>query len=260
MSTANVQYPPEFTNRLEVLWGEGFLSPGGAEEVCEILRSINLQGKSVLDIGCGTGGVEVVLAKQLNAGSVTGIDVEPQLIDCSQQRIEKHGLQDRVNLKLVKPGPFDFPDNQFDVVFSKDSMIHIADKNALFKEVLRVLKPGGQFAASDWLVGENAESSKEWKTLQHIAHLNFEVATSQKCEASLTQAGFDQVKTRDRNGWYAPITQHELEQLEGSLREDILAIATEESYQNWLAVRRALRDATHAGVLRPTHLFGVKPV
>jgi len=259
MSEANIQYPPEFTNRLEVLWGEGFLSPGGAEEVREILKSIDLKGKSVLDIGCGTGGVEVVLAKVLCAGSVTGIDVEPQLIDCSQQRIEQHRLQDRVSLKLVKPGPFDFPDNHFDVVFSKDSMIHIADKNALFKEVLRVLKPGGQFAASDWLVGEDAESSTEWKTLQHVAHLNFEVATARICESSLTQAGFDEVRTRDRNDWYVPITQHELEQLEGPLREDILAIATEESYQNWLGVRRALRDATHAGALRPTHLFGTKP-
>jgi len=259
MQEENIQYPPEFTNRLEVLWGEGFLSPGGAEEVREILRSIDLQGKSVLDIGCGTGGVEVVLAKELGAGSVTGIDVEPQLIECSQQRIEQHGLQDRVSLKLVEPGPFDFPDNHFDVVFSKDSMIHIADKNALFKDVLRVLKPGGQFAASDWLVEENAETSVEWKTLQQVAHLNFEVATSTICENSLTQAGFSKVRTRDRNDWYAPVTQLELEQLEGPLREDILSIATEESYQNWLKVRRALRDAVHAGALRPTHLFGTKP-
>ena len=259
MEETNIQYPAEFTDRLEVLWGEGFLSPGGPEEVREILNSIELQGKSVLDIGCGTGGVEVVLAKELGAGQVVGIDVEPQLIERSQQRMEQHGLQDRVSLKLVTPGPFDFPDNHFDIVFSKDSMIHIADKNALFKEVLRVLKPSGQFAASDWLVGEDAESSTEWKTLQHVAHLNFEVATAQKCEDSLIRAGFGEVRTRDRNAWYAPVTQHELEQLEGPLRDEILSIATEESYQNWMKVRRALRDATKAGVLRPTHLFGTKP-
>ena len=259
MKEENIQYPPEFTNRLELLWGEGFLSPGGPEEVREILKSIDLKGKSVLDIGCGTGGVEVVLVEELGAASVMGIDVEPQLIQRSQQRIEQHGLQHQVNLKLVSPGPFDFPDNHFDVVFSKDSMVHIADKNALFNEVLRVLKPGGQFAASDWLVGEGAESSREWKTLQQMAHLNFEVATAQKCENNLIQSGFEEVKTRDRNHWYAPITQYELEQLEGPMREDILAISTQERYQNWLEVRRALRDATQVGALRPTHLFGTKP-
>ena len=59
MTDNDIQYPDEFINRLEVLWGEGFLSPGGADEVKEIVNGLDISGKSVLDIGCGTGGVEI---------------------------------------------------------------------------------------------------------------------------------------------------------------------------------------------------------
>ena len=47
-------YPPEFIDKLELLWGIGFLSPGGPDEVKEILRDITVRDKMVLDIGCGS--------------------------------------------------------------------------------------------------------------------------------------------------------------------------------------------------------------
>jgi phosphoethanolamine N-methyltransferase len=85
MSNENIQYADEFINRLEILWGEGFLSPGGADEVKLVLKDIDLNNKSILDIGCGTGGVEVVLAGEFDIDRVTGIDVEPQLVERTQK-------------------------------------------------------------------------------------------------------------------------------------------------------------------------------
>ena len=46
-----------------------------------------------------------------------------------------------------RPGPLPFTDASFDVVFSKDALLHVPDKDALFAEIFRVLKPGGVFAA-----------------------------------------------------------------------------------------------------------------
>lgn len=258
MSDQKIQYPPEFTDKLEVLWGRGFLSPGGPAEVAEILKGINLVNKSVLDIGCGTGGAEIVIAQNLGAERITGIDIEPQLIERTRQRVEEAGVGDRVELKLVEPGPLVFPDGSFDIVFSKDSMIHIPDKQALFHEVYRVLKPGGVFAASDWLVGENANNSVEWAQFVELAHLTFAVATSDETEKLIVAAGFEQVSTDDRNAWYAPITVLEVEQLEGPLHEKVLEVVDEDTYQHWLKIRRAIRDATNVGALRPTHMRGYK--
>jgi len=55
MPEQETQYPTDLVDRLENLWGEGFLSPGSLEEVREIVVGIYLSGRSVLDIGCGTG-------------------------------------------------------------------------------------------------------------------------------------------------------------------------------------------------------------
>lgn len=259
MSNDDIQYPDEFINRLEILWGEGFLSPGGADEIKLILKDIDLQDKAVLDIGCGTGGAEVVLGGDFDTASVIGIDVEPQLVERTRKLVAKKGLSAKVEVLLVEPGPLGFADEAFDVVFSKDSMIHIPDKAAIFGEILRVLKPGGVFLASDWLVGDNAESSPEWARVRQLSHLDFKVYTAAQTESTMRKAGFEQLSTLDRNAWYAAISESEFEQLEGPLRERILEVVDEAVYRHWIEIRRAIRDSASAGVLRPTHLRGYKP-
>ena len=209
-----IQYPDHFITRLHTVWGEGFLSPGGPEEVEEIIRGIDLSGKVVLDIGFGTGGPAVTLAKDHHAGKVIGIDVEAQLRNHANQLVERAGLADRIELKIVKPGPLSFAAETFDVVFSKDSMIHIEDKSALFQEVMRVLKPGGRFVASDWLSGEGDEAMAALDQYRKVSHLHFTPATATEMAATLGNAGFLDVETRDRNAWYAAVCAHELEQIE----------------------------------------------
>ena len=224
-----------------------------------ILQGVDLRNKSVLDIGCGTGGAEIVLAGEFDVKRIVGIDVEPQLIERTTKLIAQKGLIDKAQVLLVEPGPLDFKDEEFDVVFSKDSMIHIPDKPVIFREILRVLKPGGVFVASDWLVGENAESTPEWERVRELSHLDFKVSTAAETELVMQQAGFENVSTLDRNAWYADISVSEYEQLTGPLRERILEVVDEQIYQHWMKIRRAFRDSAVVGALRPTHLRGYKP-
>ena len=259
MSNQDIHYPIEFTTRLEMLWGEGFLSPGGPKEVREILRDINLKGKTVLDIGCGTGGVELIMARDLGVKQVIAIDVEPQLIDITRERIGKAGLSQAVEVQLVMPGPLAFEDNTIDVVFSKDSMIHIEDKNEIFKEILRVLKPNGIFAASDWLVGTNLSNSACWKRYAEFTQLSFVPATADETLLNMQEAGFKAASLINRNSWYEPVTIAEVNALEGPLKEKIIAVSDIETYNYWINVRKSLRDVVISGDLRPTHLRGVKP-
>ena len=65
-------YHPQLIAMLERLWGEGWLSPGGADEVARLLGDFPLAGKTVLDIGSGAGGVDILLAGRYGAGFVLG--------------------------------------------------------------------------------------------------------------------------------------------------------------------------------------------
>ena len=115
------------------------------------------------------------------------------------------------------------------------------------------------FAASDWLVGDNAETSQEWKTYRELAHLPLNFATAPEMETLMQKTGFINISTIDRNSWYKAITEQEVVQLEGPLRAKVIEVSDEETYNRWVKMRRALRDSVVAGALRPTHLRGFKP-
>ncbi len=100
---------------------------------------------------------DLVLVQEHRASRVMGIDVEEQLIEMARARSRRLDLDDRIQYQRVEPGPLPFADASFDVVFSKDAIIHIRDKKALYTEALRVLRPGGLLLESDWL-GSEGES------------------------------------------------------------------------------------------------------
>jgi phosphoethanolamine N-methyltransferase len=51
------EYDTKLVTMLEIIWGDGFLSPGGAEEVALLLEGEDISDKVVIDIGCGIGGL-----------------------------------------------------------------------------------------------------------------------------------------------------------------------------------------------------------
>jgi len=249
------QYGEEFIDRLHLVWGPGFLSPGGPQEVAEITRDLNLNNALVLDIGCGTGGPAIVLARDMGA-RVISIDIEPQLLDRARALANEAGVGDQIEYRLVTPGALPFEDDNFDVVFSKDALIHIPDKKALYAQIMRVLKPGGAFAASDWLSGENAADDEAFQQYVSLTNLDFTMATAGQTAEVMREAGFEDVQTNDRNAWYAELSKQEFPQIEGPLRDKIIEVSSIETYELWLEVRRALAAATNSGGLRPTHLRG----
>jgi phosphoethanolamine N-methyltransferase len=244
---------------LEDIWGEGFLSPGGPDEVARVLEGLDLSGARVLDIGSGSGAITVALVRDFGAGNVIGIDVEEPVCAAARRRVAAAGLEDRVEIRQVEPGRFDFPEASFDVVFSKDSIIHIPDKDFLAAEVFRVLRPGGWFAASDWLISHDGPPSEAMRRYIALEDLDFAMASPAAYRASLEAAGFVDVQLTNRNPWYAKVSRQELDWLTGPERARLDrqhgAAFIAEQAAIWAALVGVLESGEHC----PHHIRARKP-
>jgi ubiquinone/menaquinone biosynthesis C-methylase UbiE len=259
MSEPMQEYDDNLNTLLEAIWGEGFLSPGGVQEVDRYLAGIDLEGHTVLDIGCGLGGVDVHLVKNHGAAMVTGIDVDTGLIERCNLLAQKYDIQAQTEFISVDPGPFSFTDASFGIVTSKDSIIHIADKQTLAADVYRVLKPGGWFVASDWLAGYEGEPSPEMQAYLVAEGLDFGLASADTYRQALQQAGFTDIAIVDRNEWYRQQARLERDQLGGVLYEGLASKIGAGFLEHEIEVWDRMIVAIDQGQLRPTHLRGRKP-
>jgi ubiquinone/menaquinone biosynthesis C-methylase UbiE len=96
----------------------------------------------VLDMGCGTGRFTIPLAER--AASVSGLDMSPAMLAANRKKLADHGLD--ADLREGDMADLPFPDASFDVVVSMLALMHIPrqDRQQVFREVARVLRPGGR--------------------------------------------------------------------------------------------------------------------
>jgi len=255
----DIEYDDTLVTMLEIIWGEGFLSPGGAEEVELLLEGEDISGKKIIDIGCGIGGIDVLLVREHGAASVTGVDIEQPVLDRATVRAQAEDLSDRLTYQLVAPGPLPFNPESFEVVFSKDAMIHIPDKEALFADVFRTLRPGGLFIASDWMRSDDNPPTPEMKYYLEVEGLNFGMASQERYAKALEKAGFADIKLRDRNAWYSGLSRNEYEQMKGPLYPEMVEMLGRENADRYIEIWRAMNLVIKSGELRPGHLRAIKP-
>ena len=107
-------------------------------------------GERVLDVGCGPGSLALLAKERAGTqGEVCGIDPSAPMIDLAREKAQKAGADVRFEVGLIEQIPF--PDGHFDVVLSTFMLHHLPDdlKRRGFREIARVLKPGGRLLAVD---------------------------------------------------------------------------------------------------------------
>jgi len=238
---------------LESVWGEGFLSPGGVEEIDLVVDGLDLSGKNILDIGCGCGGAAFHLVRRHGAQHVTGIDVEPLVIERANELAEQYGITDKTTFACVEPGPLSFADNSMDVIFSKDAFLHIPDKESLMQDCARVLKPGGIIAASDWMRKDDNPPSAQMQDYIESEGLDMHMCSLERYRKALDQAGFDEIRLVDRNEWYHRKAIDEVAQLKGPLRETIIGLVGESDADHVTEIWEKMVGVLALGEHRPGH-------
>jgi phosphoethanolamine N-methyltransferase len=257
MTETHEEYDGRMLTLLQMIWGEGFLSPGGPQAVREIAGGLDLGGKRILDIGCGLGGLDQVLLT-LGAGHVTGVDVSPYIVEGGQERMRRSGLNKKIDIQLVQPGPLPFADASFDIVFGKDAWLHIPDKAAHFAEVFRVLKPGGRIAAGDWMKSPGPYS-RDMEYFFEMEGLTYHLVTLAQYGLFLHGAGFVDIRLTDITDRYRAEAHEELARMQGELADMMLAELGPEGNAHFIEDWRSLTVVLDKGELRPARIWATRP-
>lgn len=109
-------------------------------------------GTRVLDVGGGFGGPARTLAVEFGC-HVTGIDLTESYVRAATVLTARMGLEDRVSHQVGNALALPFPDGAFDMVWTQNSGMNIADKEALYAGFHRVLRPGGLLALQEPMAG-----------------------------------------------------------------------------------------------------------
>lgn len=201
---------------MEMVYGEGFMAPGGPEDVARIVAGIDLRECKVLDVGCGLGGAVATLVKDLKARSVIGIDIDEVVLDRARALMNRIGIDDRVELQCVEPGGLPFGKAAFDVAYMNSVSCHFEDLERIFNDLYRVLRPNGVVVGGEWFIGDNRDAFVRWDEFLHARGLNFYFVTCEHYLQAIEAAGFREANINDRTEFVKISTQQEIANVNGA--------------------------------------------
>ena len=234
----NGQYTRTGILRYEKTFGAGYISTGGPETTDYLVAKLGpvlKPGVRVLDVGSGIGGAAFHLAKNFGA-DVIGIDLAPEMIAIGLERAREWDAPKNVHFIVgdVLTEKFDAP---FDVIWSRDALMHIPDKPRLFKRLYDLLTPGGHLVITDYARGP-APGSDDFES--YIKSTGYHVVEPAVYGKFLEGAGFVDVEVEDATGKFIDIMKRESDRLSADRDEFVSMFSAKDL--DYLLSRWAMKD------------------
>jgi phosphoethanolamine N-methyltransferase len=214
------RYTSAEIRRYEAIFGRHFISPGGLDSTRRFLELVALSPASwVLDVGCGIGGSAFYMARRFGC-PVDGIDLSAEMIRVAQERVQEEGLEDKVRFFEGDCLTFTYPRHDYDLIYSRDVFLHIADKRSVLAILRQRLAPAGRLLFTDYIRGP-AAPSEEFRA--YVDKYGYSLERLDSYQELLRDSGFAVLRAEDLTGMFVETLKRELAGLpnSGLKRQDI---------------------------------------
>lgn len=169
---------------------------GGRASTRELARLAGIApGVRVLDVGSGVGGPARTLAAEFG-GFVVGLDLTPEFCRAASMLTRLVALSDRAVFVEANALAMPFGDGSFDTAWSQNTIMNVPEKLRLFREVRRVLRPGGRFALEAVMSG--AAPGIRYPTFWASSPEQNHLLAPEEARSLLREAGFVEERWEDR--------------------------------------------------------------
>jgi SAM-dependent methyltransferase len=251
------EYYDSMVAMLELIWGEGYMAPGGPGNVARLLDGTDPAGKRILDVGCGIGGPAFEMAR-CHGAHVVGTDLELPLIERALAAVQAHGLQDQCKFQTVAAGPFPFADDSFDIVLSSGAFTQMDGTGEIIDECHRVIRPGGFLTCYEWMRSDH-KYSDDMRYWFEVEGLTYALDTLEGFAEMFTRAGLVDIHTHDASDWYRAECQREYELIKGELYARMVDLLGQQDADHFVENWRAMAIVCESGEMRQGYCRGRKP-
>ena len=221
---------------------------GGFRSSMELAEKAGIgAGMAGVDLCCCNGAGMRFLVRFRNVAKMCGVDATETVVQQGRQRSEAEGLADRISFTLADVCQTGLPSALADFVWGEDAWCYVVDKKRLIAEAVRLLKPGGIVAFTDWVQGRTAfvdgESDRFHRFMKFPNTLDLD-----EYPALLRDQGCEMLVAED-TGQFARHVDLYLDMLNMQLTYDALRIIGFDTtlMQSLGTEMNFMRDLAHAG-------------
>ncbi|SPE56997.1 conserved hypothetical protein [Verrucomicrobia bacterium] len=206
----------------ELLMGEQIHLGGFQSSMDLAQRTEIVPGSRGVDLCCCTGAGMRFLVRFLKVAHMTGVDATAAMVQLGRRRASDEGLADHVSFVEGNACATGLPSGQVDFVWGEDAWCYVEDKAQLIAEAVRLLRPKGRVAFTDWMEGASGLTDAE--ASRFLMFMKFPGVFTLGEYTALVKTNSCVVKTAQDTGRFAACMPLYLDMLEKQLTFDALKI------------------------------------